>query len=367
MGPPRDRMTARSSRLRSSRTLPGEGVGGELRERRAGDGGCFHFQLARDRREQLRDERRDVLRPVAQRRDAQRENGEAVIEVLSEGPFAHPLLEVAVRGGDDPHVHALGQRRSHAEHLARDEDAEQLGLKRKGHLPRLIEKQRAAVGSFEDPGARPVGAGECAALVPEELALEQGLGEAGAVDRQEDPLGSAARLVEGTGDELLPAARLAQNQDRRVGRREALHQLAQLPYRRTLPDQLARANEEAHLPAQSFVLAVEPGSLSRSPDDRQDLFPLKGFRQEIERARAHGVHRQLHGSHSGQKNHGNGGIRFAAEGEDVETGAIRHDLVGDHDVDLSRGDRPAGRGDSVRLDDLVTLLFENGAEQPPHG
>ena len=47
------------------------------------------------------------------------------------------------------------------------------------------------------------------ALVPEELALEDAIGEGGAVELHEGPLGARAVLVDGGGDQLLAGARLA--------------------------------------------------------------------------------------------------------------------------------------------------------------
>jgi glutamyl-tRNA reductase len=46
------------------------------------------------------------------------------------------------------------------------------------HLADLVEEQRAAVGGLEEADLLAIGAGERAALVAEQLALEQGLGQA---------------------------------------------------------------------------------------------------------------------------------------------------------------------------------------------
>ena len=57
--------------------------------------------------------------------------------------------------------------------LALLQDAQQLGLQRRRQLADLVEEQRAAVGLLERPTLPLGGAGERAALVAEELALEQ--------------------------------------------------------------------------------------------------------------------------------------------------------------------------------------------------
>src|SRR5687767_12215352 len=66
-----------------------------------------------------------------------------------------------------------------------------------------------------------IGAGEAAFHVPEQLGLEQGLGEARAVERHE-PLRGAGRLaVDETGNDVLPDAALAGNQHLRLPCRDA--------------------------------------------------------------------------------------------------------------------------------------------------
>ena len=99
------------------------------------------------------------------------------------------------------------------------QEAQQLDLDRRRDLADLVEEQRAAVGLLEAPFAPPDRAGERAALVAEELALEQRLGERGAVQLDERLLGARAVLVDGRGDELLAGAALAGDEHRRARRR----------------------------------------------------------------------------------------------------------------------------------------------------
>ena len=76
------------------------------------------------------------------------------------------------------HVHASRRGRADPHDVAVHQHPQQLGLERRRHLAHLVEEQRAAVGRLEQPLAGAVGAGEGAALVAEELAFEQRLGEA---------------------------------------------------------------------------------------------------------------------------------------------------------------------------------------------
>ena len=73
--------------------------------------------------------------------------------------------------------------------------AQELGLQAHVHLGDLVEQQRAAVGLLELADAARDGAGEGALLVAEQLALEQLLGDRGAVDRDERAFARAASLA----------------------------------------------------------------------------------------------------------------------------------------------------------------------------
>ena len=54
------------------------------------------------------DEQGDVVAALAQRRQADGEDVEAVVEVLTESFLVNRLKQVAVAGGDDTHVDADG-------------------------------------------------------------------------------------------------------------------------------------------------------------------------------------------------------------------------------------------------------------------
>ena len=69
--------------------------------------------------------------------------------------------------------------------LALLEDAQQLRLRLSGRFADLVEKERPAVGELEHAHVLLVGAGERSPLVPEELALQERLGDGVAVEGDE--------------------------------------------------------------------------------------------------------------------------------------------------------------------------------------
>jgi hypothetical protein len=126
--------------------------------------------------QEVRDEQRDVLAPVAQRRDVDPHHVQAEVEVLAEAALADALLEVLVRRRDDPDVHRHGLRPAHALELPLLEEAQQLHLRGERDLAHLVQEDRSAAGHLELARLLPDRARERALLVAEELALEQGLG-----------------------------------------------------------------------------------------------------------------------------------------------------------------------------------------------
>ena len=92
---------------------------------------------------------RDVLGAVAERRDDDPGDVEAVEQVLAEPAGGDLPGQVAVRGRDDPGVGAEGLGPADALELPLLEDAEDLGLGREGQLADLVEEDGAAGGALE--------------------------------------------------------------------------------------------------------------------------------------------------------------------------------------------------------------------------
>ena len=167
-------------------------------------------------------EPRDVLSPLAQGRHRDREDVEPVPEVLAEAAGLHLLVQPAVGGGHEAHVRLQRRGPAHALELAVLDHPQELGLQLEGQLADLVEEEGGAVGDLEAPLALGDGPGESALLVPEELALDEGGRQRRAVELDERPVPAGAQAVERVGDELLPDARLALEED---GARRGRHLL----------------------------------------------------------------------------------------------------------------------------------------------
>ena len=158
------------------------------------------------------------VRALAQRRHLERDDVEPVVEVLAEPALRDLLGEVAVRRRDHADVDLDRLRAADALELVLLQEAQQLDLDRRRDLADLVEEQRAAVGEREPAVLARHRAGERAALVTEQLALEQRLGERRAVQLDERAVRARRPLVDRVGDELLAGAALAGDQHgRRLG------------------------------------------------------------------------------------------------------------------------------------------------------
>ena len=171
-------------------------------------------------------------------RHLDREDVEPVEQVFAEPAQGHRLGEIQVGGGDHA---AVGLDRVGAADAFEPpilEHPQQLGLHAQRHLADLVEKERAPLRQLEPPFLLAVGAGERPALVTEQLALEQLLGERRTVDRHQRAAPGDVAEVDRLGDQLLARARLARHQDRARRRRDPRNPLEDLGHARTATQQV---------------------------------------------------------------------------------------------------------------------------------
>ena len=204
------------------------------------------------RREFLREvlhERRNVVRPLAQRRIEDREHVEAIVEIAAELLVGDHLREIAVGRRHEPDVDADGAVAAQPLELLLLQHAQEFRLQLERNVADFVEEQRAAVRELEAADLLRDGARERAFLVSEQLALEQARRNRGAVQLDERPRSAAAQVVDGSGDELLARAGLSLDEHGRVGRRDNLdlreHVLQRTGCRRRSPRSCARCEFRA--------------------------------------------------------------------------------------------------------------------------
>ena len=180
-------------------------------------------------------------RARAERRKADANDVQPVEQVEPEPPGRHLLAQVAIGRRHNPHINPPRDVLAHPPQLALLDRPQHLGLRAKRQLADFIEHERAGVRFFEHAGPLGHGPGKGAARVPEQLGLDQIVGERRAVQRAERPAAARTPPMERPGDELLAAAALSLDQDGEGRRGCALDRLTHLHHRAADPEQLAGA------------------------------------------------------------------------------------------------------------------------------
>ena len=146
------------------------------------------------------DELGKIFEAVAQGREDQGKNVDAVEEVAAEFVVFDAVFEVAVGGNDDADVHFDGLVATDAFDFAFFEDAEKLGLHGDRHIADFVEEEGSALGLFEFADVPSRRTGESALFVAEEFGLDQFGGNGGAIESDEGVFVARRFFVNGAGN-----------------------------------------------------------------------------------------------------------------------------------------------------------------------
>ena len=152
-----------------------------------GVAGFLLLELAIDLGQQPVGDVGDVTATLTQRRQGDRENGEAIEQVFSKRPGRDGFVEVAIGGGDhadvdgnlamiadsaDGSVRRPARARTGAGSAGRLQHSQQLRLGLQIAFADFIQKQRAAVSQLEGSLAVAIGSGECTFDMAESAAAD---------------------------------------------------------------------------------------------------------------------------------------------------------------------------------------------------
>src|SRR5207247_9245801 len=104
------------------------------------------------------------------------EHREPVIQVRAERPGLDQMLEITVRGCDQPDIGPQRRRAADPFVLPFLQHAEQLRLDRRGEIADLIVEESAAGGDLEATALEAIGYGATSSITPGELGLCQSFG-----------------------------------------------------------------------------------------------------------------------------------------------------------------------------------------------
>jgi hypothetical protein len=204
-------------------------------------------------------ELQDVFAALAQRRKADLIAGQAVEEILAIEALNHRLTKVPVRRSDDPNVDAPQLARPYPEHFALLERPENLRLMLESHVPHLVEEERAAMCLLKEPGPRLVRPCEGAALVAEQLRLQELPGDRCAVHSDERTRRALALFMDPPGQKLLARAALTIDEHR------PRHRCHPIGASERLAKPRARSDNLGLLPGHVFVDEGAPRVRLRGP------------------------------------------------------------------------------------------------------
>ncbi|OLB18888.1 MAG: hypothetical protein AUH12_01385 [Gemmatimonadetes bacterium 13_2_20CM_69_8] len=307
------------------------------------------------RREMLH-QRRNVLGPLAQRRDVHRQHVQPEQQVLAELSLLRGLAQVLVGRRDHAHLH--GERPLATESLdhAGLEHAQQLRLGLEAQVADLVQEQRAAVGELEATHPPLGSARERTSLVAEHLRLDQVLRNGRAVDAHEALRRACALAVDRGGDELLARSRLAGDQHPRLGGRDARYQGAQLLHRRAHAHQRVGVAQRFVKPA---ILGQRARQLERGAQRGEHPFGRERLLEELKRAELGGAHRIGEVRLAAHHHHGNvgrGALELLQGRQSVRP--ARHHQVEQHGVGPLPLDGRQPRGPVGRFAGLEPLRLQ---------
>ncbi len=175
---------------------------------------------------------------------------------------------------------------------------EDLGLRPWRHVADLVEEERAAIGQLPLSLAVLRGAREGALHVPEELALDEVLGNGRAVDLDERAGGAGRSPVEAACGHLLADAALAGDENARIRGAGPADLLAQAGHRGPFAEErlllLQPLPLPRHLAGEDVALASEAASLERPLERQEDPLERERLLEEVVGAAFDRLDRRLH-------------------------------------------------------------------------
>lgn len=179
-------------------------VGHEVREHRRRETFSGRVPSGLSAIQDLLREHGNIDRAIAQRGNLQGGHVDAIVQILSEPTGLYLIAEDSVRRGDHPNIGGL--RRGGTQRFIGPllQHPQQACLHSRRDITDLIEKDRAPFGQTEASGLVLARSGEGSLSVPEELRLQQRVGQRSAVHRHEGFVRPWTQIVNGSGKQFLP-------------------------------------------------------------------------------------------------------------------------------------------------------------------
>ena len=179
----------------------------------------------------------DIGPSLTQGRDFDGHNPQTVEEVFTEASFLNRASQVEVGGGNDPRVGRTRLALTHRLERLLLENAEELHLKVKRRVSRLVQEQRSPRGEVEPSDPLADRASEGSAHMPEEFGLQKFTGQRAAIHGDERAAAAWRMGVDRSGENLLPRAALTRQENGGLALLEILDQSQDALHRGRAPDE----------------------------------------------------------------------------------------------------------------------------------
>ena len=265
-----------------------------------------------------------------------------MIQVRPELPALHRVLQGHRGRRNDAHVNVNFVRGPHPPDLSLLHHPQQLALQPQGKLVQFVEKERAVVGELQQAQAAALRAGKRAALVSEELALEQFLGNRAAIDRRERLVFALAPVMNRVRHQLLavpvsPTISTSKSVSAvRWMRSHTFCMTALLPSRS--PQQYVRSTcrRSSRFSSRSRSFSSTARTLASSSS------APKRLGQVVHRPEPHALDRRLERRIASDNQRGHAGVALARLAEQFNPAELGHPNVRNEQIEAFRGEPLGG-------------------------
>ena len=310
----------------------------------------------------------DVLAALAQGRSLDREDVEAIEQILTEGAGANLLGRVPVGGRDDSDINLDRAFGADGVDLALLQGAQQFDLHVQRQFADLVEEQGAAVGFLELAEVFVVGTGKGPLFMAEQDGLDQVGGQGSAVDGHEGFSAAIRGTVQGAGDDFLADAALAGDQDRNRGFGGPGPQRLDHAHGRAGAHQIVEGGAAGDVFPEAAHLGGQPGHLQGIGDAHQQPFGGDRLDEEVLGSGLHGLDDRIDAAGGGQDDDGCGHACGADLGEGLHAAHAGHDHVEQDDVGpAALGQAVDGLAAGLGVYDGIALALQHGLSEAALG
>ncbi len=276
---------------------------------------------------------------LAQGREGNLEDVEAIEEIFAKIAFFESFVKVAIGGGDDADVDGDFIFSTQAAYARIFQNTQEFGLRAGGHFGEFVEEQRAVLGELETTGAAFERAREGAFLVAEELTLHERFRHGGTVDGDKRATATRTQLMYGARDQFLTGTAFTHNEDGRFAGRYLANDRKHRLHLGRSANHIGQHALILQLTLQAFgffgELALRGGAL----DQKTQSGGLDGlFEKPIGAEIVGGFDGGFDVAESGE-NDGRGHIAIRGQAlHELEAVHARHHEIGDYDMRREKGE-----------------------------